>query len=91
MSPGLLIFRTARTREVTSAEVLVGAASAHLADLPPLFEAAPSASAGMPTRAACRLPGVQVQLRLNGQQLRWLNDQVARLRPRSRTALVQRT
>jgi len=82
--------RTARSREMTYAELLVEAASTHLADLPPLFEAPPPASAGMPTRAARRLPepGVQVQLRLDGHQLRWLDDQVTRLRAPSRTALV---
>ena len=80
--PGLLISRTVRSREVISAEVL--------ADLPPLFDAAPPASAGMPTRTARRQPepGVQVQLRLDGHQLHWLDAQVTRLHAPSRTALV---
>jgi Ohr subfamily peroxiredoxin len=92
VSPGLLVQRTALSlsRDMTYAEVLVEAASAHLADLPPPFEAAPPASVGMPTRAARRLPepGVQVQLWLDGHQLRWLDDQVTRLQAPSYTALV---
>jgi hypothetical protein len=82
--------RTARSREMTYADVLVEAASAHLAELPLVFDAAPPANAGMPSRTARRHPepGVQVQLRLDGHQLHWLDAQVTRLRAPSRTALV---
>jgi len=83
-------FRTVRSREVISAEVLAEAATAHLADLPPLFDAAPPAKAGIPTRAARRLPRpcVQVKLRLDGRLLHWLDAQVARLHARSGATLV---
>ncbi len=82
---------TRRSREVTYAELLVEAAAAHLDGVQSRFGpvSAPVA-VGMPSRKRKRLPepGVQVQLRLDGHQLRWLDEQAARLGAPSRTALV---
>jgi hypothetical protein len=83
---------TARLRELTYADLLVEAASAHLEDVAPQFAPTPppSRGGGMPSRAPRRAPapGVQVQFRLDGHQVAWLDEQVARLGAPSRTALV---
>lgn len=86
--------RTRQSRELTYADLLVEAAAAHLDGLEAVFAGAgPSpGTSGMPTRSRPRRrvaePGVQVQVRLDGHQLVWLDDQVQRLRAPSRTALV---
>lgn len=86
--------RTRLSRELTYADLLVEAAAAHLDGLDALFAGtgpSPGAS-GMPTRSRPRRriakPGVQVQIRLDGHQLLWLDEQVQRLRAPSRTAVV---
>lgn len=83
--------RTARSREITYADLLVEAASAHLDEVESALAPVSSRAAGtgMPsrTRRAPR-PGVQVQIRLDGHQVTWLDNQVARLGAPSRTALV---
>lgn len=83
--------RTRRSRELTYSDLLVEAAAAHLDGLEAVFRtAAPQVVSGMPSRVRRRLvePGVQVQLRLDGHQLGWLDEQVTRLSAPSRTALV---
>jgi hypothetical protein len=83
---------TARSRELTYADLLVEAASAHLADVAPQLAPPPppSRDGGMPSRVPRRspAPGVQVQFRLDGHQVAWLDEQAARLGAPSRTALV---
>ena len=83
--------RTTRSREITYADLLVEAASAHLDEVGSALAPVSSRAAGtgMPsrTRRAPR-PGVQVQIRLDGHQVTWLDNQVARLGAPSRTALV---
>lgn len=86
--------RTRHSRELTYADLLVEAAAAHLEGLEALFvSTGPSSGpSGMPARSRPRRrvvePGVQVQIRLDGHQLLWLDEQVQRLRAPSRTALV---
>lgn len=83
--------RTRRSRELTYSELLVEAAAAHLSELEGRFRSTPAqAAVGMPSRVRRRLPepGVQVQIRLDGHQLRWLDEQTERLGVPSRTALV---
>lgn len=83
--------QTRRSRELTYADLLVEAAAAHVDSLESAFRAAaPRVVSGMPSRALRRLPepGVQVQLRLDGRQLKWLDEQTIRLGAPSRTALV---
>lgn len=86
--------RTARSRELTYADLLVEAATAHLTDLgdtdPWSDPAVTSTGQGMPTRQVRgpRSPGVQLQLRLDGHQIAWLDRQVEQLSAPSRTALV---
>ncbi len=83
--------RTTRSRELTYAELLVEAATVHLDELGASFAPPrPAAGPGMPARPARRQPGpgVQVQIRLDGHQLAWLDQQVHRLGAPSRTALV---
>lgn len=84
--------RTRRSRDLTYAELLVEAAAAHLDSLENTFGsgAAPTSGTGMPSRERRRLPepGVQVQIRLDGHQLHWLDTQIKRLDAPSRTALV---
>ena len=84
--------RTRRSRELTYSELLVEAAAAHLGELEGSFRSPPPppAAVGMPSRVRRRLPepGVQVQIRLDGHQLRWLDEQTERLAAPSRTALV---
>lgn len=90
--------RTRRSRELTYADLLVEAAAAHLDDLDDLdgsafhADSGPTVSGGMPVRSRRRQPepGVQVQIRLNGFQVTWLDEQVSRLGAPSRTALVAR-
>lgn len=87
--------RTRRSRELTYSDLLVEAAAAHLDDLDEsAFRDAsgPTASGGMPVRSRRRQPepGVQVQIRLDGLQVKWLDEQVNRLGAPSRTALVAR-
>jgi hypothetical protein len=84
---------TARSRELTYADLLVEAASAHLDSVasrltPPSPTTPPGG--GMPSRATRRAPapGVQVQFRLDGHQVAWLDEQAASLGAPSRTALV---
>lgn len=83
--------RTCRSREMTYADLLVEAAAAHMDELrcchPP---ASVASDAGMPVRKTRGQPhpGVQVQIRLDGRQVRWLDEQGARLKTPSRTALV---
>lgn len=83
---------TARSRELTYADVLVEAASAHLDEVAPRLAPAPppARDGGMPSRAPRRAPapGVQVQFRLDGHQVAWLDEQAARFGASSRTALV---
>ncbi len=83
--------RTARSRELTYSDLLVEAADAHLEEARASF-ASPTVRkvSGMPARQSRRTrePGVQVQLRLDGHQVRWLEEQVAALGAPSRTALV---
>ncbi len=83
--------RTARSRELTYSDLLVEAADAHLEEARASF-ASPTVRkvSGMPSRQSRRTrePGVQVQLRLDGHQVRWLEEQVAALGAPSRTALV---
>ena len=81
---------TARSREMTYAELLVEAAAAHLDAAAGSFVSAPPVTTGMPSRTARRRcdPGVQVQLRLDGHQVFWLDRQADRLGAPSRTALV---
>jgi len=85
--------RTARSREMTYAELLVEAAAAHLTEIAAVFDvgaAAVSAGSGMPSRASKRhsQPGVQVQLRLDGHQVAWLDAQADQLGAPSRSSLV---
>lgn len=84
--------RTARSRELTYAELLVEAASAHLDEVARQFDVPhpPTAGPGMPSRAKRRTPepGVQVQMRLDGHQIAWLDEQADRLGAPSRTAMV---
>lgn len=86
--------RTRLSRELTYADLLVEAAAAHMDGLDAAFEGGgPSpAMSGMPTRSRPRRriaePGVQVQIRLDGHQLSWLDEQVRRLRAPSRTSVV---
>lgn len=83
--------RTARSREMTYSELLVEAAAAHLDGLVSGFAPVPvPVTAGMPVRTGRRTvePGVQVQVRLDGHQVAWLDEQVARLGAPSRTSLV---
>ncbi len=83
--------RTARSRELTYSDLLVEAADAHLEEARASF-ASPTVRkmSGMPERQSRRIrePGVQVQLRLDGHQVRWLEEQGAALGAPSRTALV---
>ncbi len=83
--------RTARSRDLTYSDLLVEAADAHLEEARASF-ANPTVRkmSGMPARQSRRTrePGVQVQLRLDGHQVRWLEEQVAALAAPSRTALV---
>lgn len=83
---------TTRSRQMTYAELLVEAAAAHLEGLSQSFQTPRPATrpSGMPARPnqGTRQPGVQVQLRLDGHQVAWLDDQAARLGASSRTALV---
>ncbi len=84
---------TARSRELTYADLLVEAASAHLESVAPRLAPPPpttSHGGGMPSRATRRAPapGVQVQFRLDGHQIAWLDEQAADLGAPSRTALV---
>ena len=84
--------RTRRSRELTYSDLLAEAAAAHLSDVASTFRT-PSGRVGdgMPSRPRGRRlpePGVQVQIRLDGHQLQWLDAQASRLGAPSRTALV---
>jgi hypothetical protein len=82
---------TSRSREMTYADLLVEAAAAHLEDLQARFKpAAQEVGSGMPVRPTRGQPqpGVQVQLRLDGHQVAWLDEQAQRLGAPSRSALV---
>lgn len=83
---------TARSREMTYAEVLSEAADAHLEAVAGTFtpQPQPAAGGGMPTRTRRRTlePGIQRQLRLDGHQLAWLDAQAKRLQAPSRNALI---
>jgi len=85
--------RTARSRELTYADLLVEAASAHLSEVTPAAAATPApqwSMEKMPSRVTRRQPrpAVQAQIRLDGHQVAWLDAQVERLGLPSRTALV---
>jgi hypothetical protein len=84
--------RTRRSRELTYADLLVEAAAAHLDELEAVFRTQPPqpSRSGMPVRSRRRAPepSVQVQLRLDGYQLAWLEEQAGRLGAPSRSALV---
>ena len=83
--------RTARSRELTYSDLLVEAADAHLDEVRGSFtNPAARKVSGMPSRQnrRPREPGVQVQLRLDGHQVRWLEEQMVALGAPSRTALV---
>ena len=81
-----------RSRELTYADLLIEAAAAHLDDIASSFtsELAPVVAQNMPVRARRRAtePAVQMQIRLDGHQIAWLNEQVRQLHAPSRTALV---
>lgn len=83
---------TARSREMTYAEVLTEAAARHLDAAAGTFtqQPVPSTLGGMPARARRRTvePGIQRQLRLDGHQLAWLDAQAEQLQAPSRNALV---
>lgn len=84
---------TARSRQLTYSDLLVESA-VHLPEIAGLFagpeHASQASASAMPARAVRRAvqPGVQVQLRLDGHQVRWIDEQVHRLSAPSRTALV---
>lgn len=83
--------KTSRSREMTYADLLVEAAAAHLEDLQTRFRSVPKeVGSGMPVRPTRGQPqpGVQVQLRLDGHQVAWLDEQAHRLGAPSRSALV---
>ena len=83
--------KTSRSREMTYADLLVEAATAHLEDLQTHFRSVPKeVGSGMPGRPGRGQPqpGVQVQLRLDGHQVSWLDEQAHRLGAPSRSALV---
>ena len=82
--------RTCRSREMTYADLLVEAAAAHLDGLRFHPPASVAVDAGMPVRKTRGQPhpGVQVQIRLDGHQVSWLDEQGSRLGAPSRTALV---
>lgn len=94
VSPELLdrLRRTARSRELTYAELLIEAAGAHLDDVAGTFGRPQKVvEDGMmpnrPTRARNE-PAVQRQMRLDGHQVAWLEEQASRLAAPSRNALV---
>ncbi len=84
---------TARSRQLTYADLLVES-TVHLPDVEQQLRhqgrAVQPAPGAMPGRAVRRAtpPGVQVQLRLDGHQVRWLDEQVQRVGAPSRSALV---
>lgn len=94
LPPDLLerLRRTAQSRQLTYADLLVEAAGAHLdavaADLAAAQPVTPAG--GMPGRARRRTgpSGIQRQIRLDGHQLAWLDEHVTRLHAPSRNALV---
>lgn len=83
---------TAHSRQLTYADLLVEAAATHLSDVTPSFRRRPRIvdNGGMPGRPSRRVvdPAVQVQLRLDGHQVAWLDTQATELGAASRTALV---
>ena len=91
---GLLdrIRRTARSRELTYAELVVEASAAHLSEVAARFgpDREESGGVGMPARRTRQRaePGVQAQIRLDGHQVAWLDRQVEHLGAPSRSALV---
>lgn len=85
--------RTARSRELTYADLVVEATTAHLDEVQGCFapaEVSREGGGGMPTRPPRRRaePAVQVQIRLDGHQVAWLDGQAERLGAPSRSALV---
>jgi hypothetical protein len=84
--------RTARSRELTYADLVVEATAAHLDEVQGSFAPAEGSrkGVGMPARPPRRRPepGVQVQIRLDGYQVAWLDEQAERLGAPSRSALV---
>lgn len=84
--------QTSRSRELTYAELVVEAAEAHLDEMATAFVQGQghSTRSGMPVRPIRQRsdPGVQVQIRLDGHQVAWLDQQVERLGAPSRSALV---
>jgi hypothetical protein len=86
--------RTSRSRELTYAELVVEASEAHLDEVAARFTSGQrqqeTSGVGMPARHGRQRsePGVQVQIRLDGHQVAWLDSQVQLLRAPSRSALV---
>ena len=85
--------RTARSRELTYADLVVEATAAHLDEVQGCFapaEGSREGGDGMPTRPPRRRaePAVQVQVRLDGHQVAWLDGQAERFGAPSRSALV---
>jgi hypothetical protein len=85
--------RAARTEDLTYADLLVRAADNHADAVAARFtpqRPARATTGGMPTRSPARRtePGMQTQLRLDGHQIAWLDEQTRRLGAPSRTALV---
>ena len=85
--------RTARSRELTYADLVVEATAVHLDEVQGCFapaEGSREGGEGMPTRPPRRRaePAVQVQVRLDGHQVAWLDGQAERFGAPSRSALV---
>lgn len=84
--------QTSRSRELTYAELVVEATEAHLDEVAVRFtpQQPQTTGTGMPARPVRQRPepGVQVQIRLDGHQVRWLDQQVEHLGAPSRSALV---
>ena len=80
-----------RSQDLTYTEVLVEAAGAHLDDAARWFHmlSQPLPTSGMPGRKTRKsVPRGQLQLRVDGHQVRWLDEQVAKVGAPSRTAMV---
>ncbi len=94
LPPDLLdrLRRTARSRELTYADLLTEAAAAHLNTIAGAFTAPQNVvqDGAMPRRQTRPKtePAVQRQMRLDGHQLAWLDQQVTLLDAPSRNAVV---
>lgn len=80
----------ARARGLTITQVVEAAFAEHGADYAELVGARAETPGTMPTRVSVRRAGatIQVQLRLNGSQHEWLDEQVRRFDAPNRSALV---